>query len=83
MPSEPNTAGTSVTIGKLCVGGDQACENGDLGGLRHVAQQLAAYLPEPIHCELQALVAACTADPDRAAALWDALKNRLYREARA
>lgn len=84
MPPLPSTTPkVSAAIGKLCVGGDWACAHGDLSALRHVAQQLADYVPEPIHCELEALSAACAAEPDRAAALWDALKNRLYREVRA
>ena len=70
----------SKTIGKLCAGGDWACAHGDYGGLRYVAQQLEVFMPEPIHCELEQLAAACISDPDRAASLWDRLKCRLYRE---
>ena len=80
MTPIPCTAEVSETIGKLCVGGDWACVHGDFSGLRHVAQQLADFAPEPIHCELAELAAACSTDPDRAAALWDRLKNQLYRE---
>lgn len=76
------TTDLTETIGKLCVGGDWACAHGDFSGLRHVAQQLAAYAPETIQCELAELATACTTDPDRAAALWDRLKNQVYREAR-
>jgi hypothetical protein len=84
MTLEPiTTRRISHEIGKLCVGGDWACAQGDLDGLRHVVQQLAAYVPEPLHCELERLASDCGADPDRATALWDALKDRLYREARA
>jgi hypothetical protein len=84
MTLEPSTTReASIAIGKLCVGGDWACAHGDLGGLRNVARQLQDYVPEPLHCELEALVAACATDPDRAATLWDALKDRIYREARA
>jgi hypothetical protein len=82
MTSTPCTAEVSQTIGKLCVGGDWACAHGDFSGLRHVALQLADYAPEPIHCELAALATACSADPERAASIWDRLKPRLYREAR-
>jgi hypothetical protein len=81
-PRPSTTPEASETIGKLCVGGDWACANGDLGGLRHVAQQLADYVPEPVHCELDTLIVACASDPDRAARLWDAIKNQLYREVR-
>ncbi len=70
-------------IGRLCVGGDWACANGDLGGLRWVAQQLASYVPEPLHCELAALSECCASDPDRAVELWNRLKNRVYAETRA
>lgn len=83
MTPEPSTtAEVSHAIGKLCVGGDWACANGDLGGLRYVAQQLADYVPEAIHCELVTLAAACETDPDGAVALWISLKNRLYRDVR-
>lgn len=71
---------THGTIGRLCVGGDWACANGDLGGLRDVAKRLAAFAPEPIHRELVALAAACVADPDRAVAIWTRVKVRLHRE---
>jgi hypothetical protein len=81
MTHLPSTStATARTIGKLCVGGDWACANGDFGGLRHVAQQLADYVPEPTHCELATLADACDADPDRAAELWQRLKRGLYRE---
>ena len=84
MTPEPSTTSdASHAIGKLCVGGDWACANGDLNSLRYVAQQLADYVPEPIHCELAALVTACETDPDRAVALWTSLKNRLYQEVHA
>lgn len=79
----PMTASTttqiSETIGKLCVGGDWACAHGDFAGLRHVAQQLAAYAPEPLHCTLREIVATCDAQPERAAELWSRLKNLIYR----
>lgn len=81
MAQEPrSTPQTIEAIGKLCVSGDRACANDDLAALRHVVRQLADYVPEPIHCELEALAAACTAAPHRVAALWDGLKNQLYRE---
>jgi hypothetical protein len=83
MTPTHSTAEVSQTIGKLCVGGDWACAHGDFSGLRQVARELADYAPEPIHCELVELASACAADPDRAAALWQRLKNQLYRERRA
>lgn len=83
MTIQPTTTSpASNAIGKLCVCGDRACANGDFGGLRQVAHELAGYASEPVHCELVALAAACVAEPERAAALWDALKERLYREPR-
>lgn len=82
MPTPPTSKVVRQTIGKLCVGGDWACAHGDFSGLRHVAQQLASYAPEPIHCELTELAAACATDPDHAVQLWDRLKNQLYRDVR-
>ena len=82
-PEPSTTIETSEAIGKLCVGGDRACANGDVEELRDVAYQLADYLPEPMHCEIEALASACEAQPRRAPALWDALKDRIYREVRA
>jgi hypothetical protein len=83
MTPEPSTTReASEAIGKLCVGGDRACENGDFGGLCDVMRQLTDYVPEPLHCELEALVAACGTDRQRVSALWDALKDRVYREVR-
>jgi hypothetical protein len=74
----PTTRKSSDAVGKLCVGGDWACAHGDVSGLLDVARRLEDYMPEPIHDELESLVAACASDPDRAAALWDAVKNRIY-----
>lgn len=83
MTPEPSTTPkTRKAIGKLCVGGDWACAHGDLGGLCDVARQLEDYVSEPVHCELEALAAACAAEPDRAVALWVALKDRIFREVR-
>lgn len=83
MPLEPSTTPeTSEAIGTLCVGGDWACARGDLPALRDVARQLADYVSEPLHCELEALIAACGMGTDRAVTLWDALKDRIYREVR-
>jgi hypothetical protein len=81
MTPQPCTAEVSETVGKLCVGGDWACAHGDFAGLRQIVRQLADYAPEPIHCELVELASACSADPDRAALLWQRLKDLLYREA--
>ncbi len=82
MPTPTTTKEASGAIGKLCVGGDWACAHGDFGGLRYVAQQLASYAPEPIHCKLAELAAACATDPDHAVEIWDHLKNELYRQTR-
>jgi hypothetical protein len=67
-------------IAKLCLAGDHACTAGDLTALREVASQLAELLPEPLHCELARLAAACGSSPAGAMAAWDALKVSLYRE---
>jgi len=66
------------TIGQLCVGGDWAWAHGDFGGLRDIVQQLAAYAPEPVHCELVRLAELCLDDLDGAAVLWMRLKDHLY-----
>lgn len=77
----PTTTPEAIeTIGKLCIGGDCACAEGDFVGLGCIAQQLADYAPEPIHCELAELASVCTVDPARATALWDRMKSRLYRD---
>jgi hypothetical protein len=83
MTPMPTTEKHTIrAIGELCVGGDWACAHGDLGGLRHVAQQLADYVPEPMHCALIELATTCGCDPDRACALWARLKTDLYRSER-
>ena len=79
-PMPTTSTETSKTIGMLCVGGDWACAHGDFSGLRDVARQLEAFMPEPLHCWLDELAAACSVDPPRAAALWDRVKSSLYRE---
>ncbi len=67
----------ALTVGQLCVGGDWACANGDLGGLRDVAGLLAALSDEPLHCELAQLGDACRSDPDRAVASCFEIRDRL------
>ncbi|HET7505941.1 MAG TPA: hypothetical protein VFK02_33205 [Kofleriaceae bacterium] len=67
-------------IGKLCVGGDWACANGDLEALGDVAVQLAGYAHEPLHCELVALSELCHSDPERASATWMRLKPEVLRD---
>jgi hypothetical protein len=62
-------------IGKLCLGGDWACANGDLGALGDIAERLITCSPETLHCELARLSALCRGDPDHAAAAWVQLKN--------
>jgi hypothetical protein len=82
MTSLPTTSvDTTRAIGKLCVGGDWACANGDFGGLRYVARQLADFVPAPMQRELVKIITACTAEPDRAVALWSTLRSRLVRAA--
>ena len=80
-PSEPSSV--SHEIGKLCVGGDWACAHGDLEALRYVAQCLAVYAHEPVHCELLELAATCTYDPDHAVELWIRLKEELLHSSAA
>jgi len=70
---------TSSTIGKLCVGADWACSNGDFEALRHVARSLAAYTEEPLHCELMGLADACASDPEHAVEQWMRIKDVLFR----
>lgn len=64
-------------IGKLCLGGDWACANGDLGALGDIADRLITCSPEMLHRELAGLSALCRHDPDRATAAWVQLKNRV------
>lgn len=81
MRTPVKTRAASESIGKLCMGGDWACAHGDFGGLREVARQLAAHVPEPLHCELETLAAACAAHPAKAVSLWTTLKDRIFQEA--
>lgn len=80
MTPSPCTPEVTATIGKLCVCADRACAHGDFSELRAVALQLAALAPEPVHCELAELAAACGSEPGRATVIWDRLKTRLFRE---
>jgi hypothetical protein len=64
-------------IGKLCLGGDWACANGDLGALGDIAERLITCSPKTLHRELVGLSDLCRHDPDRAAAAWVQLKNRV------
>ena len=66
-------------IGKLCLGGDWACANGDLEALGDIAARLVTCSPEPLHGELTGLSAMCRRDPDQATAAWVQLKNRVLR----
>lgn len=68
-------------IGALCVDGDWACAHGDFSALRDVTLQLAAYVPEPLHCWLTELADTCCGNPDRAGELWSGLKECIYRSA--
>jgi hypothetical protein len=69
--------GGQHTIGELCIGGDWACAHGDAEALGDIAEQLAARLPEPIHCELVDLATTCRSDLGRATGIWTQLKARL------
>ncbi|MBL9012523.1 MAG: hypothetical protein JNL83_00010 [Myxococcales bacterium] len=79
-PLPSTTRSTRNEIGRLCLAGDHACAAGDLAALREIAHELADFTPEPLHCELARLAAACAADPARAIATWDEVKACLYRE---
>jgi hypothetical protein len=65
------------TVGKLCVGGDWACANGDLEALGDIASRLVICTPEPLHRELRRLSELCRTDPDRATGVWVRLKRRV------
>ena len=67
------------TIGKLCLGGDWACANGDLEALGDIAHRLVVCTPEPLHDELTGLSGLCRSDPDHATAAWVELKSRILR----
>ena len=64
-------------IGKLCLGGDWACANGNLGALGDIAERLITCSPKALHRELVGLSDLCRRDPDRASAAWVQLKNRV------
>lgn len=68
------------TIGKLCLGGDWACANGDLEALGDIASRLVTCTPEPLHGELVGLSSLCRSDPDRATAAWVRVKSRVLRD---
>jgi hypothetical protein len=76
------TLETARAIGELCVDADRACARGDLATLASIALQLAVYTPDPLHCELAALVDLCQARQSaRATDTWTSLRDRLYRTA--
>lgn len=64
-------------IGKLCLGGDWACANGDIGALGGIAERLVSCSPETLHRELARLSELCRCDPDHAAAAWVQLKKHV------
>jgi hypothetical protein len=70
-------------IGKLCLGGDWACANGNLGALGDIAERLITCSPAALHRELTGLSALCRHDPDRATAAWVQLKARVLRSVHA
>jgi hypothetical protein len=67
----------SRTIGKLCLGGDWACANGDLEALGDIAARLGGYTVEPLSSELTALATLCHDHPDHATAVWVRLRSRV------
>lgn len=77
VPNRPKTM--PRTIGQLCVGGDWACAHGELEALGEIAERLADYTYEPLHCELVALSMLCHSDPEQATATWLRLKTQVLR----
>jgi hypothetical protein len=73
---------TSNLLGKLCVGGDWACANGDVEALGDVVSRLADLSQGPLHGQLVALAALCRHDPERAPRRWDQLRPRVVAQAR-
>lgn len=69
---------TAHAIGELCIAGDWACIRGDLATLESIAERLAGYATEPIHCDLTRLRELCASDPTRATEAWARLKDRVY-----
>jgi hypothetical protein len=65
------------TVGKLCLGGDWACANGDLKALGDIASRLVSCTPEPLQGELNGLTELCRREPDQATAAWVRLKNQV------
>jgi len=61
---------SDLAVGKLCVGGDWACANGDLDSLGHIAGLLAAKDPR-----LVPLAEICRREPERAVAAWNQIKE--------
>jgi hypothetical protein len=68
----------SISIGKLCVGGDWACANGDVEALGDVARQLSECAFEPLRCQLRALVELCSRAPEHAIGEWRRIKPSLF-----
>lgn len=68
-------------IGRLCLGGDWACANGDLDALGDIAARLARCSPEAMRGELTRLAACCRGELHQATVAWVQLKNRALRSA--
>lgn len=60
-----------ISIGRLCVAGDHACERGDLDALRYFALQLADRDEG-----LLRLAEQISGSPERATAAWQLIKER-------
>lgn len=79
MTMQPRLSPTTAhAIGELCIAGDWACMRGDLATLESIAEQLAEYASEPIHCDLAKLRELCASDLTRATEEWTRLKDRVY-----
>jgi hypothetical protein len=68
-------------IGRLCLGGDWACANGDLDALGDIAERLVRCSPEAMRGELTGLSACCRGELHQATVAWVKLKSRVLRSA--
>jgi hypothetical protein len=72
-----DSAERARAIGELCVEGDRASSLGELDALGAIAERIAAYVEEPLHCELRDVVQRCRGEPAAAIAAWMGLKDRI------
>ena len=74
------SSNSDFAVGKLCVGGDWACANGDFETLSHIAARLAEHAVDPLHRQLISFVDVCRYDPEHAVATWMQLKELLLHD---